>query len=109
MLNTSINPPKTSGFYLTYPWPQADEESARVLYYSVPDLAWRRNQVDCGLTYPVAMWEEVPDVLGLEAPMQDFDFQLMGTTLTVKATSRLNAALKIEAAMNELLDSEGID
>ena len=109
MINTAINPPKASGFYLTYPWPQADEDSARVLYYCVADRTWRRNQVDRGLTYPVAIWEEVPDVLGLEAPMETFEFHLLGTTLEVTATSRLNAALKIEAAMNELLDSEGID
>ena len=108
MINTAINPPATSGFYITYPWPQADEESARVLYYSVADRTWRRNQVDSGVTYPVAVWEEV-SAAPLEVPMDNYEFEVLGQAITVRATSRLNAALKIEAAMNDMLDAEGID
>lgn len=108
MIHTAITPPATSGFYLTYPWPQADEESSRVLYYCVADRTWRRNQVDSGVTYPVAVWEEI-SAAPLEVPMDTYEFELFGTTLEVKATSRLNAALKIEAAMNDMLDAEGID
>ena len=72
------------------------------------DRTWRRNQVDSGVTYPVAVWEEI-STAPLEVPMDTYEFELFGTTLEVKATSRLNAALKIEAAMNDMLDAEGID
>lgn len=107
MINTPINPPSLTGYYLTYPWPDADPTSARVLHFQKESGQWSRNSQDVSAFYPVATWKPLDD----EAPVafDDYDFEIMGQTITVRATSRLNAALNLEAAMNDMLDAEGID
>lgn len=107
MFNTPINPPASTGYYLTYPWPDADASSGRVLHFHKESGQWSRNAEDAGVFYPVANWKPLED----ESPVRfdDYDFEILGQTITVRATSRLNAALNLEAAMNDMLDAEGID
>jgi len=107
MINTHMTPPSTSGYYLTYPWPDADPSSGRVLHYRKESGEWSRNAEDAGVFYPVAAWKTLTDEP--EPVFEDHSFEIFGRKINVRATSRINAALKLENALNELLDAEGID